>query len=91
MQTYIDTYKNMRKRLNAYGYAMWVLEWDLETDHPTGAVDYRAEQIEVLSNEIYALETDKKYNKAIDYLYENIDKLDDLLKREIKKYKKNFV
>nr|WIF87993.1 hypothetical protein QOL21_05805 [Acholeplasma laidlawii] len=82
MQTYIDTYKNMRKRLNAYGYAMWVLEWDLETDHPTGAVDYRAEQIEVLSNEIYALETDKKYNKAIDYLYENIDKLDDLLKEK---------
>lgn len=90
MQTYIDTYKNMRKRLNAYGYAMWVLEWDLETDHPTGAVDYRAEQIEVLSNEIYALETDKKYNKAIDYLYENIDKLDDLLKREIKKVEKEL-
>jgi len=91
MQTYIDTYKAMRKRLNAYGYAMWVLEWDLETDHPSGAIDYRAEQIEVLSNEIYALETDKKYVKAIDHLYTNLDKIsDDLLKREIKKIEKEM-
>src|SRR5690554_1490429 len=91
MQTYIDTYKAMRKRLNAYGYAMWILEWDLETDHPSGAIDYRAEQIEVLSNEIYALETDKKYVKAIDHLYTNLDKIsDDLLKREIKKIEKEM-
>ncbi len=90
MQTYIDIYKNMRKRLNAYGYAMWLLSWDLETDHPSGALDYRADQIEVLSNEIYALETDKKYLKAIDYLYENLDQLDDLLSREIKKIEKEM-
>jgi carboxypeptidase Taq len=90
MQTYIDTYKNMRKRLNAYGYAMWLLSWDLETDHPAGGLDYRADQIEVLSNEIYALETDKKYLKAIDYLYENLDQLDDLLRREIKKIEKEM-
>src|SRR5690606_26067891 len=90
MQTYINTYKNMRKRLNAYGYAMWLLEWDLETDHPMGAVDYRAEQIEVLSNEIYELETDRKYVKAIAFLNDNLDKLDDLLKREIKKIVKEM-
>jgi len=90
MQTYIDIYKNMRKRLNAYGYAMWLLSWDLETDHPAGGLDYRADQIEVLSNEIYALETDKKYLKAIDYLYENLDQLDDLLRREIKKIEKEM-
>ncbi|WP_035357408.1 carboxypeptidase M32 [Acholeplasma granularum] len=90
MQEQIDIYINMRKRLYAYNYAMWVLEWDMETELPTGAVNHRAEQIEVLTNEIYALETDKKYLKAITELFENKDKLDDLLKREIEKVEKEM-
>lgn len=90
MQTYIETYRQMRKRLNAFGYAMWILEWDLETDHPSGAIDYRAEQIEVLTNEIYALETDKKYIKAVDYLFEHMDQLEGLLQREITKVEKEM-
>lgn len=90
MQIYIDTYKDMRKRLQAFGYAMWVLSWDLETDHPAGAIEYRAQQIETLTYEIYTLETDKKYLKAIDYLYDHRNKLDDLLRREIEKVYKEL-
>lgn len=90
MQNSIKIYQEMRKKLNAYYYAMWVMSWDSETELPHGAVDYRSEQIEVLTNEIYALETNKTYLKAIDLLYLNRDKLDDLLKREIEKVEKEL-
>src|SRR5690606_37726223 len=90
MQNSIKIYQEMRKKLNAYYYAMWVMSWDSETELPHGAVDYRSEQIEVLTNEIYALETNKTYLKAIDLLYLNREKLDDLLKREIEKVEKEL-
>lgn len=90
MELFINTYQQMRKRLKAYGYAMWVLSWDLETETPEGAIDYRSEQIEVLTNEIYALETNKQYLRSIDVLYERRNQLDDLLKREIIKVEKEM-
>ncbi|HLS99999.1 MAG TPA: hypothetical protein VK005_00765, partial [Acholeplasma sp.] len=83
MQTYLSIYQSMRARLKAYGYAMWVLSWDLETEAPVGSLEYRGQQIEMLTNEIYALETDKEYLKSIDYLYQNREQLDELMRREI--------
>ncbi|VEU82031.1 carboxypeptidase M32 [Acholeplasma hippikon] len=90
MQSYIDTYKNMRKRLKAYEYAMWVLSWDLETETPEGALDYRSEQVEVLTTELYALQTDSAYLEAIDKLYATRNSLDELLRREIEKIVKDM-
>jgi carboxypeptidase Taq len=88
METYIKIYEEMRKKLKAYGYAMWVLGFDLETETPVGGIKYRNEQIKILTEEIYALETNKKYLDAIDKLYENRESLDPLLKREIEMVEK---
>ncbi|MBN3490053.1 carboxypeptidase M32 [Acholeplasma equirhinis] len=90
MQTYLDTYKSMRERLTAFNYAMWVLSWDLETEAPIGSMEYRSKQIEGLTKEIYALETDKAYLEAIDYLYANRNQLDELMRREIEKVEKEM-
>lgn len=84
LEKHIAYYEQMRKRLKAYHYANWVLNWDMETETPSGAFEYRSEQIEVLSNEIYQLETDTEYLDAIEYMHAHLNELPELLRSEIK-------
>lgn len=84
MDKYLNTYNNTQEKLRAYHYAMWVLSWDQETETPRNAFDYRTQQIEILTNEIYAIESEPKYLESIEKLYENIETLDDVLAVEIK-------
>lgn len=88
MLNYLDIYQQTRKRLLAYQYAFWVMEWDMETEMPAGALDYRSEQLEVLQNEKYAIETQKDYLDSIDRLFEIKDTLEPNLRREIEQVHK---
>lgn len=88
MKQYIDQYIETRKRLKAYEYMMWLLSWDAETEAPKASIEYRAKQVEVMSQEVYAIESNPGYMEAIETLYQHKQKLDPLLKIEIeKKYK----
>lgn len=88
MNTYLNTYLETRKRLKSYDYFTWLASWDAETEAPKGSIEYRSTQLEVMSNEIYAIESDPKYIEAIEKLYETNHTLDPDLAVEIKnKYK----
>jgi carboxypeptidase Taq len=90
MNDAIQYYKDTRKRLKAYEYMMWLLSWDAETEAPKGSIEYRSKQVEVMTNEMYAIETDPKYVKAIEFLFEHKHELDDVLRIEIEKTNKEL-
>lgn len=88
MQHALDLYLETRKRLKAYEYVMWLLSWDAETEAPKGSISYRSKQVEVMTHEIYAIESHKDYMQSIESLYELRDQLEAPLKIEItKKFK----
>lgn len=89
MEKYIELYKDIRKKLKAYEYVVWLMSWDQETEAPNASIDYRSKQFQVIAEEAYKLESDPGYVEAIEKLYENLDQLDDEdFKVEIKKANK---
>lgn len=93
MQKKLEVYFSFRRRINAYRYIEWLLEWDQATIAPKASAKYRSEQIEVLSEELHKITSDPKYIKVVDELYENLETIEDTdLKREIKiAYRKSQV
>ena len=77
MENYINIYKETRKKLKAYGYMMWLMSWDRETEAPKASLAYSAKQFSVIQEELYAIESNPEYMDAIEKLYENIDQLED--------------
>ena len=87
----INTYIDYRTKMQALGYASYIISWDSETEAPVGCLEERSKQVGVLSKMSYRLERSEEYIECVKVLYENIDLLDDVLKVEIKKvYKYNI-
>jgi len=86
----IDLYHKYRKKIRAYRYALWLLGWDLETELPKDGLKYRNEQVKVLNEELYKVETDPLYLENVDFLINNQDKLNPLLKIEVKNLEKSL-
>lgn len=78
------------KQMKAYGYALTLIGWDSNTEAPRNAFKRRSEMTAYLSKELFVLETSKEYQEIVLALYSQIDDLDDLLQREVKKAKKNL-
>ena len=78
MENYIKIYQDTRKKLKAYQYATWLMNWDQETEAPKGSIEYFSKQFQVLAEEMYELQSNKDFVEAIEKLYENIDQLEDL-------------
>ncbi len=90
MEKHMTTYKETQKTIRAYKYALWLISWDQETEMPKKALDYRTEQIAVLTERLYEVESNPDYIQAVEKLYEQIDKLDESFAIEIKKMNKSL-
>lgn len=93
MEEHIKTFFKYRKEIIAYKYVDWLISWDQETQAPINSSKFRSDQVEVLSRIFFDLKSNKEYLDTVNYLYENLDKLEDEdLKREIKvAYKDNRI
>jgi len=81
----LKTFYEYRKKIIAYEYIDWLISWDQETQAPIDSANFRSEQVEVLSKIFFDLKSDPIFIEAVEYLNENIDKIDDNeLKREIR-------
>ena len=87
----ITTYIDYRSKMQALGYASYIISWDSETEAPVGCLEERSKQVGVLSEMSYRLERSDEYIDCVKTLFENIDYLDDVLKVEIKKVHKNLM
>ena len=80
----INLYKDYRSKMQALGYASYIISWDSETEAPVGCFEERSKQIGVLSEMSYSLERSEEYIDAVKYLFENLENLDDLLKEYLR-------
>lgn len=78
---YLEIYNQFKKEINALRYALWMLNWDTETEMPEGAFEYKSQQRKVLYEKLYNLHLDPKRIEAIKGLKKT--NLDNILKREI--------
>jgi len=83
-------FREMIKKMKAYQYALTLIGWDSNTEAPRNAFKRRSEMSGYLSKELFALQTSKEYQDLVHSLYEDLDSLDDLLQREVKKAKKGL-
>ena len=87
----IKTYIDYRTKMQALGYASYIISWDSETEAPVGCLEERSKQVGVLSEMSYSLERSNEYIETVKKLYENLDSLEDVLKVEIKKVYKDLM
>ncbi|QSX04754.1 carboxypeptidase M32 [Sedimentibacter sp. zth1] len=83
MKELLKKYEELRKKIKAYGYAMWMIGWDSATEAPKGCFEERGKYLGILSEESYKFETSEEYTNVVNELFDNKDKLDEVLKHEI--------
>jgi len=89
----LETLKEFRelvKKTKAYIYALQLIGWDSNTEAPRGSFPRRAEMVGILSSELFKLQTGQRTIEVINELFEHKDSLEPLVKREIKKAKKDL-
>ena len=72
----------------AYAYALTVVGWDSATEAPRGAFQRRSEMLGVLSGELFQLNTSKEYQEVVNGLFERLEELDEISKKQIIRAKK---
>jgi len=86
----IEQFRARIKKIKAFVYLLQLAGWDSNTEAPRKSHRRRGEIISEISKELFFLQTDPEMIKIVNELYGKIDKLDDLLQREVKKAKKQL-
>lgn len=86
----LDQFKQILLKQKAYGYALNVVGWDSATEAPKGAFQRRAEMMGVLSGELFQLSTNEEYQTVVYGLFERLEELSDIDKKQIIKAKKDL-
>lgn len=82
LQQALESYKETRKKLLAFRYLNFVMEWDHETEAPSGAIPLEAKQQAVLAEMEYKLQTDPAFQEAVETMYDQRTNLDPVLRHE---------
>lgn len=90
MENTIKQYEAIRRKMLAYRFANYIINWDSSTEAPEGCFPLRSEQVGILSEESYKLQTAPETVRVIDELYRERDKLDEVLRHEIEETKEGL-
>ncbi len=83
-------FREMLNKIQAYNYVLSIVGWDSATEAPRESFAFRSEMLGTLAQELFVLETAQEFQDVVNNLLANIDTLDENLKREVKKAKKNL-
>ncbi|MDR2828155.1 MAG: carboxypeptidase M32 [Acholeplasmatales bacterium] len=83
MEQLINKYKELREKIAAYNYALFLMFWDNETETPKNGLDFQSKNLAVLLNASYEISNSKERQDLIVELYNNKDALEPYLKKEI--------
>ena len=61
LKSIINIYIDYRTKMQALGYASYIISWDSETEAPVGCLEERSKQVGVLSEMSYLLERSNEY------------------------------
>lgn len=78
----LDAYKAKKERMNAYGHALWALQYDSETAMPAGAAPELAPTYAILGEEVYKMQVDPELKGLMEALLQHKEELDLVTLRE---------
>ena len=78
------------KKIKAYIYVLQLAGWDSNTEAPRNSFKRRGEVLNLISKELFLMQTKPESIQDINELYSKLDDLDDHLQREVKKAKKEI-
>ncbi|MDE7455071.1 MAG: carboxypeptidase M32 [Clostridia bacterium] len=83
MEKALEFYKKQRRKMVMFNYLGFIVSWDMETDAAENSIMADSEQVAVMSEINYQLTTDPQFEQAVETLYNNRSKLDEVLRHEI--------
>lgn len=83
-------FRNYVIKIKAFNYVLRLAGWDSNTEAPRNSFRRRGEMLNIIEKELFALMTSKEYVETVNELNSNLDSLDSLLQREVKKAKKEI-
>ncbi len=78
LENELKIYKDTHLELNKLGYIYYVLSFDEETDCPLDNKEFALSILDELYGKMLNIMTDKVYSKALETLYNNRDKLEEI-------------
>lgn len=90
--TKLEEYKKINKELGFMAHAVNLMYWDMQTIAPEGGKERLSDSITYFSTEMFRKSTSDEYYKMVCDLSkpEEFDKLDDVMKFDVKKTKKDL-
>ncbi len=83
MEAIIKKYYAYRAKLNALSYALYLINWDTETEAPSGCLDERAKNVGELVSMMLEISHSKDYIEVVRKIYTSKDSVDEALRKEI--------
>lgn len=74
---YLETYLKTKERINAFNYALYLINWDSETEAPAGSINEKSRQIGKLVEMLLEVSHQKDYIEALKELVKMKDVLDE--------------
>ena len=90
MEEILKKFREKIKEKKMIEGALAVLQWDLETTAPKNGKDYLAEIVGYLSMKEYILTTSKEFEECVEFLSKNLEKLNEIERKEIEELKKDI-
>ena len=74
----LKIYQSTKNKINALSYAMYMINWDSETEAPVGCLEERSKQLGNITEMIVSLSHKKTYVNALKDIIANKDKVDEI-------------
>ena len=74
----LKIYQSTKNKINALSYAMYMINWDSETEAPVGCLEERSKQLGNITKMIVSLSHKKTYVNALKDIIANKDKVDEI-------------
>lgn len=83
--TYLETYLKTKEKINAFTYALYIINWDSETEAPVGSIHEKSKQIGKLVELLLEVSHQADYVEALNALIKMRETLDETTYLCIKK------
>ncbi|MBN2883679.1 MAG: carboxypeptidase M32, partial [Clostridia bacterium] len=86
----VGRFKEMGNKLHAYQHAMGILAYDGQTGAPPKSYEGRGMSLSTLSGEVYKIFINDETNELINFLLDNKDSLDNVVKRTAEEAREEY-
>ncbi len=85
LDKYLNIYLKSKERINAFNYALYLINWDSETEAPLDSLEEKSKQIGKLVEMLIEVSHDKNYIDSLRFLINKKEELDEITYLSVKK------